>query len=401
MTHRSNATVAARTLLLQFAAVAALVAGCGGGGDSGMTGQAAGRSYATGSIDGFGSIIVNGVRFDNSTAATTDDDNNPAAASALQLGMQVEVTGGRITDDGQGHRLAHAIAVRFGNQVVGPVSAVDAVAKTLVVLGQNVNVLDTTVMDASLVGGLAAVNNGTVLAVFGTRDATTGTINATRIQPSTLPIYRVKGRITSLDTVGHTFMIGGALIDYTNANPVPASLVNGMAVAARLQTTQGVNGAWIANAVINGRPLIPDSDDADVDGIVSSFTSTSAFEVNGIPVDATNAQFPQGTAGIVLGAHVEVKGSASAGVLTATEVDVETEATDRARGFELHGAITTIDTTAKTFVLRGLTVDYSGTSVVYQGGTAAQLAVGAQVEVKGVLAPDGTTLKALLIVFGG
>src|SRR5690242_2169900 len=113
MAFPSPARLAARTLLLQLAAAAALLAGCGGGGgDAGMGGAAASRSFASGPITGFGSVIVNGVRFDNSTAATTDDDGNAVPATALKLGMQVEVTGGRVSDDVLGHRLAHAIAVR-------------------------------------------------------------------------------------------------------------------------------------------------------------------------------------------------------------------------------------------------------------------------------------------------
>ena len=50
---------------------AAILGGCGGGVDSGGTGGAA--TYANGPITGSGSIIVNGVRFDDSAAAISDD----------------------------------------------------------------------------------------------------------------------------------------------------------------------------------------------------------------------------------------------------------------------------------------------------------------------------------------
>ena len=76
---RPPARATARHLLIQFAAAAALLAGCGGGGDAGTapfgTGTAAATSsYAAGAISGFGSVIVNGVRFDNSKAKVSDDD---------------------------------------------------------------------------------------------------------------------------------------------------------------------------------------------------------------------------------------------------------------------------------------------------------------------------------------
>ena len=71
-----------------------------------------------------------------------------------------------------------------------------------------------------------------------------------------------------------------------------------------------------------------------------------------------------------------------------------------AEGFELHGAFTAIDTTAQTFVLRGITVAYGGGGVDFRKGTAAQLAVGVQVEVRGMLSADGTMLQATRISFG-
>ena len=49
-------------------------------------------------------------------------------------------------------------------------------------------------------------------------------------------------------------------------------------------------------------------------------------------------------------------------------------------------------------MLRGVTVNYAGT-VVYKDGSAADLAVGKQVEVKGVLNLDGKTLTAARIAF--
>ena len=51
-----------------------------------------------------------------------------------------------------------------------------------------------------------------------------------------------------------------------------------------------------------------------------------------------------------------------------------------------------------TFMLRGDKVDYSGT-VLFKDGTESQLADGVQVEVKGVLSDDRSTLKALVIEF--
>jgi hypothetical protein len=53
-----------------------------GGVDSGGTGS----SVAYGPVNGLGSIIVDGVRFDERTASITDEDGRPVARDRLQLG---------------------------------------------------------------------------------------------------------------------------------------------------------------------------------------------------------------------------------------------------------------------------------------------------------------------------
>ena len=391
-------------LIAQLACTAALLAGCGGGGDagpsSGGTGAAApASSFAAGPITGFGSIIVNGVRFDDSAAVVTDDEGGASSKDLLRLGMTATVKGGAISDDGTGAR-ARASEISFGAAVVGPVSAVNAAAKNLVVLGQTVLVLDTTVIDARLVGGFAGIAVGSVLEVHGTLDATTRSITATRLEPTVAVAgYKLRGIVAGLDTTAKTFTIGSALISYAGVTAVPANLANGLLLRVRLQTAQ-VAGAWVATRLGDARPHVADADEAHLEGSITAFTSSAAFSVNGIPVDATNARFPNGTAGIVLGAQVEVEGSSANGIVVARSVAIEDHEARHAEGFELHGAITALDATAKTFVLRGITVSYAAAGIEYRKGTEAQLAVGVQLEVRGMLSADGTHLQARRISFG-
>ena len=76
----------------------ALAAACGGGGgvDTGGTGATV-SSYSVGRISGFGSIVVNGVHFDESGASIVDDDGAPHRRDELQLGMTVNVDAGGLT----------------------------------------------------------------------------------------------------------------------------------------------------------------------------------------------------------------------------------------------------------------------------------------------------------------
>src|SRR5262249_15962077 len=123
------------------------------------------------------------------------------------------------------------------------------------------------------------------------------------------------------------------------------------------------------------------------------------FSVNGLPVDASKAAFPDGTAGVVLGASVEVEGAIVNGVLVASKVEIERMHMneDRNRN-ELHGPIANLDTTAKTCVVRGVTVHYDATTV-FKDGVEADLANGKPVEVKGTLSADGTSVQAASIEF--
>ena len=382
----------------QLLCVAALLAACGGGGSDSASSDTA-TAYASGPITGFGSVIVNGVRFDDSSARITDDDDVALGRDELRLGMMAEVQSAGVASDSQG-RHGRALSIRIGNEIVGPVSAVNATAKTLTALGQIVNVTDNTLFGERISGGLAGIALGTVIQVNGALNVSTGHYTATRIDVKpNAPYFRLRGVIAELDTSAKTFKIGSALISYAglSTTDVFASLANGLLVRVRLQTTQ-VDGAWVAARIAGGVRKIENQDEAEIHGLITSFTSVTKFSVNGISVDATNATFPNGQAGVVLGARVEVEGKAVDGVIVARKVELQDEREIHIRGFELHGDITAIDTTLKTFVLRGVTVNYAS-AVVYKNGSAADLKVGAQVEVRGMLNLDGKTLTAVGIEF--
>lgn len=392
-----------RRLALQAglaAASLAVLAACGGGGDDAGTPTTPGAtasSYTTGTVTGFGSIFVGGVRYDDSSATVTDEDGNSGSRSAVKLGMTVEVDAGAVD---RASASALALRIRMGTEVLGPVGAVDTTAGTVQVLGQTVLVTSSTVFDETLSGGLASLTAGQVVEVYGILDPANGRIVATRIEAEdSATVYKLRGRIANVDTTAKTFTINGQVISYAGlpAAMVPPGLANGQLVRVRLQTAQ-VNGQWVAIG-LRGGVRIPDSiSSARIEGIVTAFDSTASFSVNGLPVNAANATFPDGTAGIVLGARVEVEGTVANGVLVATKVEIEERRFPGPRLWELRGELGNLNTTDKTFALRGVTVWYGG-AVTYRDGTEANLANGARVEVKGVLSTDRTRLEATRIEF--
>ena len=396
---RACASVAPGHRRVLAALAAGLIASCGGGVDSGGTG-APPTSYASGPITGFGSVIVNGVHFDERSAAISDAEGNLRSRDELRLGMTSEVRGSAIGVDADGNDASTASSIVFGSEIVGPLSANDLAARTLTVLGQTVDVATSTAFDAPLAGGQAALAVGDIVEVYGRFDAANGRYAATRIERRIAVVaYRLRGVVSGLDGAARTFSIGATRISYAGlgAANLPATLANGRFVRTLLAVVP--NGAvWNAIRVADGVAPIENREDATVKGLVSAFTSTAQFSVNGTSVDARNAQFPTGTVGLGLGARVEVRGATVGGVLIAARVTLVTDGDEAGQSFETRGAITAIDTTARTFVVHDVTVSYAGTTD-FRNGSVANLLVGRSVEARGTLSPDGTRLEASRITF--
>jgi hypothetical protein len=370
-----------------------LLAACGGGGgdDTGATVSATG--YTSGPISGLGSIIVGGVRFEDIAARVEDDDGNPRSRSELRLGMVVEVESSSI-DDNLGRGVA--ALVRFGAEMKGPVASIDSAAKTLRVLDQTVEVRDETVFDALLVGGFAAIEVGQILEIHALFDSTTSRYLATRIAlEDDASEYRLRGLISQLDAAAKTFRINDAVINYATADVRDAPpLADGLRVRVRLQTAQ-VGGQWIATRIRRGLANLDRVPDARIRGFVNGYVSPQQFQVNGIAVDASGARI-DGT--VREGALVEVRGRVDNGTLIASRVKVIDRLGDEIKRFELHGAVSELDTTAQTFMLREVKVSYAAV-LEWKNGRPSDLANGRELEVKGFWAEDRSAMLAVVIEF--
>jgi hypothetical protein len=406
-------------LFASAAVAAALAAGCGGGVDSGGTGAPA-QSQASGPISGFGSVIVNGVRYEDAGATILDDDGVTRPRSALALGMTVDVDAGAITRE-PGTGVAHAVATRiqFGSAIRGPVQAVNVGDSSLTVLGQTVRVDADTVFAGST--GLAGLAPGALVGVHALLDEASGTYMATRIERvDALAEYRLRGIVSALDVAARTFSIGGARVSYAGVLPQDLpQLAEGAIARVKLQTTQQA-GLWVLTQAAIGRPPAREGADAEVEGYIADFASLASFTVDGKAVDASgaNVEFKHGTgAQLANGLRVEVEGRVQDGVIVAREVKIkrvgrgddegdddddgndDDEDDDEGKRFTLRGPIESVDLPQRSFVLRGMPVVFDG-GTRFSGGTMTNLLAGAEVEVKGVLTRNGTQLRATKIKFG-
>jgi hypothetical protein len=381
-----------------MAALLALITACGGGVETGGTGPT-GSAYVEGPVSGFGSVIVAGIRFDDGCNCIEDADGTRRARDDLRLGMRVEVDSGAIRDDSDGGRSATPTRIRIAADLIGPIEAVEALVPSITVLGQTVRLAAATVVDG-VVGGAAALAPGDVVEVHGFVAPLLDRYVATRIERrSAVPAaFRARGLVRDLSLSPPTLRLGGQLFDL-GATGVPAGLANGQIVRLTLSTAP-VAGRWPVSEISVESRLLDDRDEAEVEGLISALTSITVFRVNGIAVDARNAAFVDGSAGVLLGARVRVRGRAAGGLLVASEVDLRSDDDAFGDGVDLRDEIAALDTTARTFVIRGITVFY-GTlpPPEFRNGDASMLANGVRLRVRAQLSPDRTHVVATRIEF--
>ncbi len=391
-----------RRVLCALIAATALAVGCGGGSDSGVGSGGTGvgsLSFSQGPITGFGSIIVNGVHFDDAAASVLDDDGNALSNTLnLRLGTVVDVQGGVVTNSA-----TTASAIRVHVDLLGPVTAsYDAGTGRLGVLGQPVRVLAITALDG-FDGGAAAISLGSSVAVSSLYDKATGVYVATRIDPvPATPRFAIRGAPTAVDISAHSFTIGGQVFSFGSLAP-PTPLAAGQLLRAVLSTTQDSHGHWVVTAFGQALAAPPEGRRGGIQGVVSSATDATHFVVNGVSVDASAASVTPSGSTIAVQSRVQVHGTIVHGALVATSVEVEASNDDHGGSggdddFEVVGLILSLDTVHQTLTMRGpTTVNYATSS--FSSGVAADLAVGKAIEVKGNLSTDGSQVIATQIKF--
>ena len=237
---------------------------------------------------------------------------------------------------------------------------------------------------------------GDVIKVDALFDAATGRYGATRVERNSgVTAYALRGPVSRLDPAAETFDIDTERISYaTFAGALPAGLANRAPVRVRLQTAQ-VGGAWVVFRIGDGVQRPPAGEQVRLDGRVSAVVSATRFSVEGLAVN-TGARK---TAGVVLGVRVEIERAASGDTVVAAKLKVKSEGEPQAPDVELRGSVAAPNSAASSFVVRGVTATYSGASAEFRNDTAAGLANGANVEVRGKLSANGTQFTATPITF--
>ncbi len=390
-----------RKLLLPVA-IALAVAACGGGGggdDSSSAGTppppaaTTKTRIVTGAISGFGSVIVNGVRYDTSATQVRIEDR-PGTVSELAVGQVVRIEA-EVDDKGG----ARAKTLEQHRLIQGAVQAVDAAAGTLTIAGQVIRVDDDTSYDDSITqGSLAGVAVGERIEVHGF-SAAAGEARATRIEKAGAGEVEVEvtGQVTALDTVARRFRIGGLVVDYSSATLEDfgsAGLRDGdlVEVKGREYLADGALRAQSIDKEDNSRGQA--GNEAEIEGLVTRFAAATDFDVAGRPVRTTASTAYVGgvAADLRLNVKVEAEGTLDAsGVLVAAKI-----AFKRVSSLRLAARVEAVDAAASTVQALGLAIVVNSSTRVEdkegddQSFALGDLRVGDWIEVRGYADPTGS-----------
>lgn len=314
-------------------AIAGSLAACGGGG-SGSSADTSSSGTSVGPVSGFGSVYVNGTRFDTNGSVNSDDGIE--RETQLEKGMILKVRG-RWGDDGRGE----ADRLDYDDTLRGPLQSatwngpdlLDGEG-TLIVAGQEVLVDGQTVFK----GATPADLNGTGPGVYRVRISAwqldDGSFRASYV--GVKPVsddfddvndVEIEGVVRNLDALAQTFQINGIEVDYQSAefddDLERDDLANGVEVEVEGYLQGGI---LIAEEIEGEDDLFDDDDDVEISGAISGDYDDASrrFTLNGITVQVNGGtEFDDGLSegNLSDGLLVKVEGGFRNGVLVAGEIE--------------------------------------------------------------------------------
>lgn len=346
--------------------LAATVSGCGGGAENSASTPGTGGTgiFASGPISGFGSVIVNGVRFDDRQANVSIEGQN-SVSNALRLGMIVSLVGQRDLATGVGS----ASRIDVWAIAQGPVSSV--VGTQFSVAGMTIQTDGGTVFGG--VASVSAITSGLLVRVWGLQASTDGSQwTATRVEVSAEPDLISSGVCAMADS---SYFVNGLRL----YSPSSYNLQAGTLVC--VQGAASPNGSVVVNAVRSLEPSAYAANQGAVElsGLVTAALSSQQFVLGNVTIDARLATFTDGGF-VTRGGRVRVKGVWDGKLIRASAIEREDDQS-LARA-EIDAPIQEFISIAD-FVVRGQHCDGSGLTQI-QGGSIADLKVGLKIHVVGV-----------------
>ena len=334
-------------------AIALGIAACTPADNEGVAGIGGSGYVSSGSVSGFGSVFVNGVKFETDSS-TFDVDGIPGTQDDLAIGMIVQVSGSINADGVTGN----ATSISYDDQLQGPVTGLtapdaDGITRSFMVLGTNVIIdsgstsfdLDSD-LSASTVFGFDTISEDNNVEISGFFDSS-GNLVATRVELKDITfdnssIVEIKGTISALS--GNTFSLGNLSVDASSAtlDDLPNGLQDGLFVEVK-GTLDASRTTLTASEVDAEDNSIEDTDEFEIEGIITDHISDSSFKVNGIPVDASSASREPSSLVLANDTRIEVEGAIINGILIADEIESEDG------DIKVHAKVTEVNAAAGSF----------------------------------------------------
>ncbi len=301
------------------AAISLALTACGGGG--GDTAGIGGSGFiSSGTITGFGSVFVNGVEFETDSSAF-DIEGTSGTQNDLAIGMVVRVNG-TINPDGI---TGNASSIIFDDELQGPVSGLNVITDTasFTVLGTTVKI-DRNLTSFDGTGfDFDTITNDDNVEISGFFDSI-GVLTASRVELKddafvpNVSIVEIKGDVLAWD--GTNFTLNGLTILASGAEL--DDLPNGLSDGIRVEVEGTFDGTdtITANKVQSEELELDDSEEFEVEGLITGYVDNTNFNVNGIPVDASAATFEPLVFALANDLLVEAEGPIINGVLKAEEI---------------------------------------------------------------------------------
>jgi len=355
-------------------AVAISIAGCGGGGGD-STGDTAGIGgsgfVSSGAITGFGSVYVNGVKYETDSSTFDIEGDTSGTQANLSIGMVVKVYG-TINSDGT---TGTAASIVFDDELQGPIAGLTyspalstadtADSASFTVLGVTVNAerigtnFDGGTLFDSAPGNIA---EGTHIEISGFFDSA-GVLHASRIEKQTDSTVEMKGIVDNYVDNGNFDIVrldsNNSVIVTVNVDASSASSIEGLPNGIADDALIEVEGTYstgsntiTADKVESESFEVEDTNEFEAEGYINSFTDINTiFTINGISIDASGAQIePAGTA-LANDLKVEAEGQIVNNVLIADEISL------RGGEIKIEAPVSSVDTVNNTITVQATSTD--------------------------------------------
>lgn len=344
-----------------------LLLACGGGSSStspapvvpAPTSPETSTVVKTGVITGFGSVYVDGQRFNTDNSTFNVNGQAGQSIEQLQVGMKISMSVQESDDDSP----ATVSTVHYDNDIEGLVTAIDRNNQQIEVAGITVLYNDLTHFIGITEVSLSVDDRIEISGYLNTNGVLVATYIELDNDVTNDANQYASGIVSNLDVTQQTFTLQGLTVNYASANI--QTIENGLKVKIEGSINAGVFLATEVEAVDETFYLsLSDDDDiarVEKDGIVTAIDlAANSITVDGLTYQLASDVVFEGSSDIQVQDFVEIYIEPATNQVT----KVETQNTRISTDGKIKGTIEAIDTVNQTVTVNGQTYAFTNTTRV-------------------------------------